>query len=84
MRYDKLVDWWAGEVRGTNVKLYIGHAPYKVGTPEIGWQSAEEIIHQLEYNEGVPEVKGSIFFSAKDLRKNPLGLIPLLQSYFGS
>lgn len=84
VRYDLLADWWAGEVRGTNVKLYIGHAPYKLGTPEIGWSSAQEIIDQLEYNRQVPEISGSIFFSAKDLRKNPLGLIPLLQSYYGT
>lgn len=84
VRYDILVDWWAQEVRGTNVKLYVGHSPYKIGTPEIGWQSADEIIRQLEYNERIPEVKGSIFFSAKDLKKNPLGLIPLLKSYFKS
>ncbi|GAA0135693.1 hypothetical protein YSY43_25330 [Paenibacillus sp. YSY-4.3] len=84
VRYDILVDWWAQEVRGTRVKLYIGHSPYKIGTPEVGWQSADEIIHQLEYNERIPEVKGSIFFSAKDLKKNPLGLIPLLKLYFGS
>lgn len=83
VRYDLLADWWAGEVRGTDVRLYIGHAPYKLGTPEIGWSSAQEIIDQLEYNRQVPEISGSIFFSAKDLRKNPLGLIPLLQSYYG-
>ncbi|MBW4839347.1 MAG: family 10 glycosylhydrolase [Paenibacillaceae bacterium] len=83
VQYDLLADWWAGEVRGTNVKLYIGHAPYKLGTPEIGWSSAQEIIDQLDYNRQVPEISGSIFFSAKDLRKNPLGLIPLLQSYYG-
>lgn len=83
VRYDLLADWWAGEVRGTNVKLYIGHAPYKLGTPEIGWSTAQEIINQLEYNRQIPEISGSIFFSAKDLRKNPLGLIPLLQSYYG-
>ena len=83
VRYDLLADWWASEVRGTNVKLYIGHAPYKLGTPEIGWSSAQEIIDQLNYNRQVPEISGSIFFSAKDLRKNPLGLIPLLQSYYG-
>ncbi|AZK47045.1 family 10 glycosylhydrolase [Paenibacillus lentus] len=84
VRYDLLVNWWAQEVRGTDVKLYIGHSPYKIGTPEIGWQSADEIIRQLEYNERISEVKGSIFFSAKDLKKNPLGLIPLLKSYFGT
>lgn len=81
-RYDKLVDWWATEVRGTKTKLYIGHAPYKLGSPEVGWQSAQEIINQLKYNAQSDGVKGSIFYSAKDLLKNPLGLLPLLKSYF--
>jgi len=80
--YGKLVDWWANEVRGTNVELLIGHSPYKLGTPEIGWSTAQEIIDQLVYNKNVFEVKGDIFFSAKDLRKNPLGLVPLLRSYY--
>ncbi|WP_410768238.1 family 10 glycosylhydrolase [Fontibacillus sp. BL9] len=84
VQYDIIADWWAGKVRGTNVKLYIGHAPYKLGSPEIGWGSAQEIINQLEYNRQIPEISGSIFFSAKDLRRNPLGLIPLLQSYYSN
>lgn len=82
-KYDTLVDWWAKEVAGSRVKLYIGHAPYKLGSSEAGWNSAQEIINQLTYNRSVPEVSGSIFFSAKELRKNPLGLIPLLQSFYG-
>ncbi|MFD2368825.1 family 10 glycosylhydrolase [Brevibacillus sp. GCM10020057] len=81
-QYDKLVTWWSDEVRGTGVKLYIGHSPYKLGTSEAGWQSAQEIINQLEYNAQHPEVQGSVFFSAKDLRKNPLGLIQALSSYY--
>jgi len=83
-QYDKLVTWWANEVRGTDVTLYIGHAPYKLGTNEAGWQNAQEIINQLNYNTLYPEVKGSIFFSAKDLRKNPLGLIQELRNYYFS
>ncbi|HBZ81535.1 MULTISPECIES: family 10 glycosylhydrolase [Brevibacillus] len=81
-QYDKLVTWWADEVRGTNVKLFIGHSPYKLGTAEAGWQSSQEIINQLNFNASVPEVQGSIFFSAKDLRKNPLGLLQALSSYY--
>ncbi len=81
-RYDKLVDWWAKEVRGTTVDLYIGHAPYKLGTPEMGWSKPEEIINQLKFNANYFEVKGDVFFSAKDLRRNPLGLVPLLQAYY--
>lgn len=83
-QYDKLVTWWANEVRGTDVTLYIGHAPYKLGTAEAGWQNAQEIINQLNYNTLHPEVKGSVFFSAKDLRKNPLGLVQALKQYYYS
>lgn len=81
-QYDKLVAWWSSEVRGTDVKLYIGHSPYKLGTAEAGWQNAQEIIDQLDYNALHPEVQGDMFFSAKDLRKNPLGLIQALSSYY--
>ncbi|MEO3947377.1 family 10 glycosylhydrolase [Gorillibacterium sp. CAU 1737] len=83
VRYDLIADWWANEVRGTKVKLYIGHAPYKLGTSEVGWSTAQEIVNQLAYNHGIAEIRGSLFFSAKDLRRNPLGLIPLLQAYYG-
>jgi len=82
-RFDVLTDWWAHEVQGTGVKLYIGHSPYKLGTKEAGWQSAQEIIDQLAYGAKSGQVQGDIFFSAKDLLKNPLGLLPLLQSYYG-
>lgn len=80
--YDKLVAWWSNEVKNTDVKLYIGHSPYKIGTPEKGWQSAQEIIKQLELNENYKQVKGDIYFSAQHLRKNPYGLIQLLQNYY--
>jgi len=81
-RYDKLVDWWVQEVRGTGVDLYIGHAAYKLGTAEAAWQSAQEIINQLTYNQQYAEVKGDIFFSAKDLTKNTLLIADALRAYF--
>lgn len=80
--YDKLVDWWVNEVKGTGVDLLIGHAPYKLGTSEVGWQSASEIINQLKYNRGFSEIKGSIFFRAENILSNPLGLKEQLQSYY--
>lgn len=80
--YDKLVAWWSNEVKNSDVKLYIGHSPYKIGTPEKGWQSAQELIKQLELNENYKQVKGDIYFSAQHLRKNPYGLIQLLQNYY--
>lgn len=82
-RYDKVVDWWVNEVANTNVKLYIGHAPYKLGTPEIGWQTSQEIIDQLTYNEKYPSIGGDIYFSSQYLTKNPLGIVDRLKAYYG-
>ncbi|MBR2564651.1 MAG: family 10 glycosylhydrolase [Paenibacillus sp.] len=82
-RYDKVVDWWVNEVANTNVKLYIGHSPYKLGTPEIGWQSSQEIIDQLNYNKKYPSISGDIYFSSQYLTKNPLGIIERLKAYYG-
>lgn len=84
--YDKLVDWWVKEVSGTTVDLLIGHAAYKVGdlTQEKSWQSASEIIAQLKYNEQYSEIGGSIFFRAKNLINNPLGLLDQLKLYYQS
>lgn len=80
--YNTLVQWWANEVEGTRVKLYIGHAPYKLGTQEVGWHTADEIINQLKYNENFPQIRGDVFFSAKDLRKNPFDLVNKLREYY--
>jgi uncharacterized lipoprotein YddW (UPF0748 family) len=82
VKYDTLVNWWVNEVKGTDVELYIGHATYKLGTTEIGWQNSQEIINQLKYNANQPEVDGSIFFRAKSVLSNPLELIPALTSYY--
>lgn len=81
--YDKVVKWWANEVAGRSVDLYIGQAPYKIGSPDKGWQSAGEIVNQLKYNEQFTQIKGSIFYSSNSLLKNPLGLLGLLKSYYG-
>lgn len=82
--YDKLVDWWANETRGRGVKLYIGHAPYKLGTNEAGWSSASQITDQLNFNKKYPEVTGSIYFSAKNLLGNVLGIQDALKAYYTS
>lgn len=86
-RYDKLVDWWVKEVAGTNVKLYIGQAAYKVGASDQSaeWQSGQQIISQLKYNENYNEVEGSIMFRANDIvARDPFGLASLLTFYFKS
>lgn len=61
--YETLVNWWANEVDGTNVKLYIGQGIYKDTV-------AEQIDTQLAINEKYPQVDGSFYFSLKDLLNN--------------
>ena len=58
--YAALVDWWAAQVRGTQVKLYIGMAPYRLG--ERQWETPAELLNQLRYNTKYPEVGGQVFF----------------------
>lgn len=61
--YGTLVDWWAKQVKGTNVKLYIGH---DVSNTEV----ANQIETQVNYNRSNSEVNGSIYFRAKFISEN--------------
>ncbi|HZJ76571.1 MAG TPA: family 10 glycosylhydrolase, partial [Oscillospiraceae bacterium] len=72
--YGVLVDWWADITKGRNVHLYIGHAAHKVEKGDTPWGNPLEIINQIKYNRDILEVKGSIFFRAKSIVDNPLGL----------
>ncbi|HBF0342976.1 cell wall-binding glycosyl-hydrolase Cwp19 [Clostridioides difficile] len=66
--YSKLVAWWANEVKGTNVDLYIGQGIYKQGQSSYGGQNiAKEIVQQVTLNRKYSEIKGSMYFSAKDI-----------------
>ncbi|MBE6367721.1 MAG: hypothetical protein E7052_07440 [Lentisphaerae bacterium] len=62
--YAALTDWWCSTVRGTGVKLYIGHAAYQLG--KANW-SVNELYYQLLYNRSKVEVSGSIIFSYRSL-----------------
>ncbi|RCV50406.1 glycoside hydrolase family 10 protein [Marinitenerispora sediminis] len=63
--YEELVPWWSREVEGTGVDLYIGQAAYNVG--EEGWEGADALSRQLDFNAGHPQVAGDVYFSMKDL-----------------
>ncbi|MDR0880550.1 MAG: family 10 glycosylhydrolase [Clostridioides sp.] len=70
--YSKLVPWWANEVKGTNVDLYIGQGVYKQGDTEEanGQNIAKEIKQQIALNRKYPEIKGSMYFSSGDIARN--------------
>ena len=78
--YRNLVNWWADLVKDKKTHLYIGHAAYKVEEGDTPWGNPLEISNQIEYNRGIPQVKGSIFFRAKSILNNPLGLMDKFQN----
>ncbi|MER7459521.1 family 10 glycosylhydrolase [Micromonospora sp. NPDC126480] len=73
--YARLVPWWAEQVRGTRVQLYIGQADYKSGEPVYGsfWMNPRELSDHLTLNRQYPEVLGNVHFSAVQVRANRLG-----------
>lgn len=84
--YKTLVDWWAKQVQGKNVHLYIGHGAYKLGDSSYGqaWSNPEEIPNQIKYARENENVKGSSFFSLKTLKRNPLNLQSNLKTLYNS
>ncbi|MFC6084565.1 glycoside hydrolase family 10 protein [Sphaerisporangium aureirubrum] len=74
--YAKLVPWWANQVKGTGVHLYIGQALYRVGTKDTAaWTKPGELPAHLTLNRKRPEVMGDVYFSATQMLKNPLGVL---------
>lgn len=71
--YAALADWWSSTARGTRTKLYIGHAPSRLGTTRE-WSNPNEIFNQFRYNSRRPEISGSVLFSYRSIFKpaNPV------------
>ncbi len=82
--YSKLVKWWANEVKGYDVDLYIGQGIYKKGQESYGGQNiAKEIKNQISINKKYDTVKGSMYFSARDIVNNS-NIYNDLKSMYGS
>ncbi|MEU8892034.1 family 10 glycosylhydrolase [Streptomyces sp. NPDC048442] len=73
--YAELVRWWAATVRGTGVDLYAGEALYKAGDPAQppAWQDAGELSRHLTLAARYPEVRGHVFFSAREVGEDRTG-----------
>ncbi len=72
--YTILSQWWSENTYGC--PLYIGHGLYRINedSPTEQWRSSAEIVRQLDIIRATPNIMGSMYFSAKSLRSNPLGL----------
>jgi uncharacterized lipoprotein YddW (UPF0748 family) len=57
-----IVNFWVEIIKNTNVDLYIGHAPYRLGT-EGEFENPNEIVNQLKYCNQFEEIKGHVFFT---------------------
>lgn len=73
--YDVLVAWWAHEVEGTGVSLYIGQSAFKIGDggADPAWNDPEEMPRHLALNQSYPAVSGDIYFRIHSVLANPLG-----------
>ncbi|MFF8476685.1 glycoside hydrolase family 10 protein [Streptomyces sp. NPDC015414] len=73
--YATLVDWWAGVARGTGTRLYVGEALYKAGAAgqPSQWQDPVELSRHLTLAARYPQVRGHVFFAAKEVAADPIG-----------
>ncbi len=82
--YEILAHWWANEVRGTNCKLYIGMAPYRLenASPKNPWGQGNEISRQMQLNRTIPEITGECFYSTRPLLRNPRGVCDTIAEFY--
>ncbi|MET7606773.1 family 10 glycosylhydrolase [Streptomyces avermitilis] len=75
--YAKLVPWWAAVAKGTGVRLYVGEALYKAGDPAqpAAWQDPVELSRHLTLAKQYPQVRGHVFFSAKEAAADRIGAL---------
>lgn len=73
--YAVLLPWWAEVVRGSGARLHIGEALYKAGDPAqpAPWQDPAELSRHLTLAKKHPEVRGHVFFAAKEVKADKSG-----------
>ncbi len=73
--YAELLPWWAEVARGTGTQLYAGEALYKAGADgqPAPWQDPAELSRHLTLAQRHPEVRGHVFFAAREVAADPIG-----------
>ncbi|KMO97190.1 glycoside hydrolase family 10 protein [Streptomyces roseus] len=73
--YAKVVPWWAQTVAGTDVALYVGEALYRCdrSSATAAWRDPQELSRHLTFARDYPEVRGHVYFSAKQVVADPNG-----------
>lgn len=80
--YKTLADWWSKNSNG--VPLYIGQGYYRVDpkSKTKEWADGKELARQLALNRTIPQIAGSIFFSAKSFLNDPLKVNEQLKTQY--
>ncbi|MFD7263591.1 glycoside hydrolase family 10 protein [Streptomyces sp. NPDC059874] len=73
--YADLVPWWARTVAGTGVRLYVGEALFRCDedSPVEAWRDPRELSRHVTFARSHPEVRGHVWFSAKQVVADPNG-----------
>lgn len=67
--YKDLLAWWADNAFDRH--LYIGQAMFKVNQVKSKWWTPSELPRQLRLNRNMPNVQGSVFYSANSFQASP-------------
>lgn len=73
--YAAIVPWWARTVAGTGVDLYVGEALYRCDahSSTAAWRDPAELSKHLTLAKKYTEVRGHVYFSAKQVAADPNG-----------
>ncbi|WP_433832663.1 glycoside hydrolase family 10 protein [Flavobacterium anhuiense] len=81
--FEVLAKWWAEHKYGTNI--YVGHGEYKLSATakEPEWRSPDQIVKQIEMIRKLPQIDGSMHFTASNfLKKGDTLRQPLTQKVY--
>ncbi|MER8186028.1 family 10 glycosylhydrolase [Kitasatospora sp. NPDC094015] len=78
--YEVLARWWAERTAGTGTELWIGEAVHRVGQPgqSAPWQDPQELSRHLALDATLPQITGTLLFSATQVAADRLGAVGLL------
>ncbi|MEV6678261.1 family 10 glycosylhydrolase [Streptomyces erythrochromogenes] len=85
--YAALVPWWARTVAGTKADLYVGEGLYRcdANSPTAAWRDPAELSKHVRFARGYPEVRGHVYFSAKQVAADPNGAMArVVADHYGS
>lgn len=80
--FDELHNWWGKTFAPYGIKVFVGHAIYKINDATTPWKNPAEMPSQIEKVRNNENILGSVFFSYRQLNRDLLGLEEQLKSNF--